>query len=251
MKKIAGVLIVAISAMVWCAAASGALITGYDHRWTAGQENWQIADYVGGGGSPYAGIAQGSSYSQPALEITGGSTTNFAPRTDKIYTVNGPLAPNISFSGLGVASIWLSFYADATPGGPGPSAPGALTLYFSSGAGGVTWFYDITSISAGWGTYSANVGATRGSWYSSGGDTQTEWDNALADVDEIGILLTYQPGYANEEYGLDDLYLDDAGAGGGALIPEPGTFMVLGCTFFSMGVRFRRKIKKSLRDFLV
>ena len=249
MKKITVVLAAVICAVSWCTVVSGAVITGYEHRWTAGLESWQIADYVGGGGSPYGSIAQGSNLGQPALEITGSSTTNFSPRTDKIFTTDGPLATNTSFSGLGASSIWLNFYADATPGGPGPAAPGALTLYFySSSSGGVTWYYDISSISAGWSMYSANVGTTKGSWYSSGGDTQAEWDNALADVDEIGLLLTYQQGYGDEEYGLDDFYLDDAGSN--FLIPEPATFMVLGFTFLSMGVTFRKRYTKLLRDLL-
>ncbi|MFO7871955.1 MAG: hypothetical protein R6V03_11070 [Kiritimatiellia bacterium] len=225
-------------------AAAGAVLLLAACVYSAGaavliKETWEDGNAAGWAAKPDTGVA---SYSDaPSHETIGGDgalrlhADNSAggPRDDLIYTDAGSpagLAGNKDFSGAW--RISFSLYQDAANNTDWPSA---LSLYFWSdrNAGGdYAWFYDLTvQQSSGWKYYSADVRGG-GGWYSE--DAGASYYDDLADVDEIGILLTWR-GTEDEHYGLDDYTVE---------IPEPGTCATLAFAFVSLAVPFRKKFRK-------
>jgi hypothetical protein len=111
-------------------------------------------------------------------------------------------------------------------------------------AGGVAWYYDVPTLSAGWQTVQADMAhltettyAFEG-WYYEGVRDATQFHLDLGSVSKIGFELNY-PVAAGQEYGFDNLNLYDEYQQ--IETPEPQTFVVLGFALLSLGVVFRRQ----------
>jgi len=139
-----------------------------------------------------------------------------------------------------VRKITFDFYTDA---GGAVDYPSALEVYFLHDETGDNYYWrytiDVTTLSQGWN--SIDIAVDGGGWYSPGnpgyGAPQFLVDSW--DVDEVGILLTYQ-NWAGQIYGIDDFTL-------GYLVPEPSTYAVLAFAFLSLGVTFRKKLSETFK----
>ncbi|MFC1497870.1 hypothetical protein ACFLS1_05250 [Verrucomicrobiota bacterium] len=209
--------------------------------WDADDEGWTSTDYFGD--APWGTTSwSGNLGGEEALETTrssgGGLERDFIYATDNV-------AGNLDFGsvdGSSVESVSFDFYADA---GGAVNYPAGLSLFFMSDAGGseTIWYYtfDVTEITAGWNDeyqdfeFGANMTLGAGWWSETGSDFAGD----LADVDEIGILLEYQPGYDSQVYGIDNFALNDIQLW---YIPEPETYVVLAFTLLSLGFIFRRRL---------
>lgn len=181
------------------------------------------------------------------LQINADTDGQFGVIRDYITDTGGAvhMAPNVNFQtlgGWGVDNISFDFHNDQV--GPGAAA---LSLYFLSNDGGgndVIWYYnfnpadldpgwnDDLSVAMNW----TGGGAGFGSWYTIYGvNTALGFAAALEDVDEIGILLTYQDNLDGQIYGLDNFQLNGT-------IPEPGTYGMIGFALVSVAATFRRKL---------
>ncbi len=139
---------------------------------------------------------------------------------------------------LPVKTISSYFYANS---GSPSGKPNSLEMYFIGM--GEKWYYPLAPV-GGWGYYSVSVGeyyVGPGNWYNFDGRTPTQFLADMGNVTEVGFYLTYDPGYNDQIYAMDDLtLLDDFN------VPEPGTMMFLGAAFVSLGLTFRRRLGESL-----
>lgn len=209
--------------------SAGAAVITQDTWTAAGSLDGWNATNVTRNGASFGTLTNTAGF----LSITGGTNTGDL-EVDYIGETGGNLSGNMAYTNVG--AIQFSFLADANGTN---DLPGGLRVYFISTSTNIIWYYNITSVSAGWNTYSANIGF--GSWYNTDGyNSQSYFDSSLLDVDEVGILLTYQGGVDYESYGIDNFQLLDAP------IPEPETYVVLGFALLSLGVTFRRKLRDQL-----
>ena len=230
MKIFPAVLLVAC---VCAGAAHGAIILTND--WESGAEGWNTRVDVGPASTltdPQAGLG-----GETALKIEGGA--NPGEPVSYIYN-NTTLAGNFDYTSLGtnILSFSFDFYAETT-------TPGALQVYFYNSTQDTEWYYTISSndLSVGWSTYTLNFWTSDG-WYNPDyalGGSQAQLDADLTDVDEIGLLLSYQPNLANQVYGTDDWLMNNE-----YYIPEPETYAMLGFVFLSLAITFRKDLNKQL-----
>lgn len=147
----------------------------------------------------------------------------------------------------GVGNLTFDFYANANAS---DDLPSSLDVYFYSssanGGAGATWFYSVdawNTLQSGWNTVTVSFTNNLSRWYDG-----TDWAGAFADVDEIGLMLGYQVGFPDQEFGIDNWTLNEipsssgSGPGPGSDIPEPETYAVLAFTFISLAITFRRKL---------
>jgi hypothetical protein len=224
-------------------------------EWTADDGGWTIDDEPDGSGlAPYGGISQATLGGQDALRILGGAADP-TPNIDYIFADSTSDERFIDLDGstdfsnhgaLGAPVLGISFDFYANAGGPGGDTPTVLRLYFETTAG-VTWYHNITGVTAGWGSYGANIssgGPTQnsGTWYVEGLDTGATWD--ITQISEIGLYVQYQTNVGSQEYGLDNFTLDSEQYIRST--PEPGTLAMLAMAFGSLGVTFRRKLRETV-----
>ena len=220
-----------------CAANAGAAVIVQDD-WSSGLDDWSATN------SARTGPAYGTlSNVGGTLRITGGAADP-GVKEDYIFE-NVELAGNRNYMnwGGGTGRVWaaqFSFYAGA---GGVSNVPSGLSVYFLS-QGSYVWYYDITPVE-GWGFYYANLIFSDGWYNTEGRNTEAYFLTDLTDVDEIGIMLRYQPNVANQIYGLDDFQLLDEP------VPEPGTYAMAGTVFLAAGMVFRPRLRqmwRSVRD---
>jgi len=201
--------------------------------WESGAETW--TDRVSWG-TPNTALtnpdATGLGGGSDALRITGGS----AGGGSESYVYNNTLTGD--YNSLGIVSLSFDFYAAS-------NTPAALELYFrhdSGGAGDTEWHFTISDLYTGWHTYDVNF-LTSGGWYNSdyGPGNQTQLLADLVDVDEIGLLLTYQPNVTGQIYGTDNWQAGDT-----YYIPEPETYAMLAFAFVSLAITFRKNLNEQL-----
>jgi len=229
-----------------CSFATAAVI--FTETWDTGLiEGWDIDDQPDNdGGAPFG--------SDPLVNPSDwlrviGDTNPGGAASDYMFADSGAsggsLAGNLNYSGtgLGVQGIGFRFNNPA-------AAPAAeLVVYFHSDTSERTWFFPSLSINAGgWNTYGVNFGDSLsvpgGSWFTEGGDGETQWDADIVDIDYIGIRITYIQGVPGQIYGLDDFYIDNQLLV--TFVPEPETYAMLGFAILSLGFTFRRKLDGSL-----
>lgn len=198
-------------------------------------------------GEPGAGTTVGANNN--AISITADTAGDITPRTDVIFTTAFNPGGGADMNSYGpystdIAGIRFDFYAGAN--GDGTGAPIDLGFYFSTTDNEV-WYYTISGIADGWNTYFTYFDYNYGSgWYGYSDNTwgtdissQVEFDAAIANVDRIGLYITYQTDLDGQQYGIDDF---------GLTVPEPETYMVLGMALLSVAVVFRKRITESLAE---
>lgn len=141
---------------------------------------------------------------------------------------------------LDVGFITFDFWANADEAEPTEDyRPAALEFYFVSGAGGGSeWrinIFDQLDTDSDWNDILISLWS--GFTQISGSET---WETALTDIDEMGILISYND-WTGQEYGLDNFQLHN---------PEPGTYAVLAFALVSLGVTFRGKLRTGLKGLL-
>ena len=172
-----------------------------------------------------------------ALKIDGSAVADAEDFiSDSGFAPSGPLGPGVLpgnwiAAGASVDSGALSLDFYSNPGG-GETAPSSLKLYFYSDTTDNTWLYDL-NVGSGWSSHLAELSYSQ--WDSSTG-TEAQFATDMADVDEVGIWITYHEGIAGQVYGIDNFQLHDE------VIPEPGTYSMLGFAMLSLGMTFRRKL---------
>lgn len=237
MRKL--VLLLVAACVVPCFVAQGAIVVASD-TWDAA-ETWSAVDFATETAPAEATLTDPDTvFGESALGIA--ASTGGAPGDDLIFANDGTIAGNKNYtdgtgmpSGLPVTAVYFDFYTDQASGA-------AVSLYFRHDIGGddVYWYLDITDITAsGWHTGKGGPLDVSTGWYSpsyGGGGSDAQLLLDLADVDQIGILLSYQPN-ATQNYGIDNFQLQ------GGRIPEPGTYSMLGFAFLSLGVTFRKRLK--------
>lgn len=220
MKKL---LVVFGSLVLSFVSANAAVII--DQTWDSGLQSWV------NGGSTYGTLYNPSA----SLNVTGG-VANVAIQRDYIHNA-GAFTLGGSWTNVGqtVGAVWFDFYANANGTNDLPSK---LQVYFLSDSTNY-WYYDIGNLAAGWNSYYANVYASAG-WYNVFNRSDALFALDLGDIDEVGIVLTYQDNLGGQEYGLDNFMLLDEP------VPEPGTYAVLAFAFLSLGVTFRRQLAQKM-----
>lgn len=225
-KRLTGFIVVCAIA----AFANAATITE-DTDWTGEFEDWSIE---GSAGSAYGTTGEGGS--DDWLEITGG-TASLSPEEDYIFS-DSTLAGDSDLTSDGVQSIAMDFYSES-------STDYSVSFYFlyNDGVDDYIWLSDISASGTGWNTYFANLEFIN--WYNvSGPNDSATFATSLTDVDEIGILLTYEDNVGSQVYGIDDFQLND-----NIVIPGPQTWLLLGFTFVSMGMTFRTRLSGFISRF--
>jgi hypothetical protein len=201
--------------------------------WDAGVGTWAISNVLGGAAYGSLSWAPTLAGRDGVLLITGGAATN-QPVEDIVFTASG-LAGNANYS-LG-QEIVFDFYA--------AQAPVAVNVYFLHDVGGqeYAWFLDVTpSVNVGgWASISAPISFDTGSgWFNvdDGRITANEFYQDIIDIDQIGISIRYATGQGGQIYGLDNF----------DVIPEPGTYAVLGAALLSLALCFRSRLTVALAD---
>lgn len=240
-----GLLCVAVAVVALsCGVAGGAtMIILKQDDFNTDLDGWQ-AKSSPGEGAAYGAISQNPNLAgQAALQIT----NQFAGAVeDFIYGPSDLGGDWVDFEGTGYAvkQVLLDFYAGGTTGGGTVDYPSALELYFltQEGPDEYYWRYtiDVSSLSSGWNELTVAVDGY--GWYVPGDPTKTfnDFKIDVYDVDEVGLLLTYQS-WAGQVYGIDDFTL-------GYAVPEPSTYAVLAFAFLSVGFTFRRKLSDTLSN---
>lgn len=225
MRRIFAIACVAVMAFVgWTVAA---VIVQDD--WASGLDDWSATNSARTGPA-YGTLSNPGGY----LRITGGPADP-GVKEDYIFE-NVELAGNKNYLnwGVGTGQVWaaqFNFYAAA---GGVSNVPSGLSVYFLS-SDSYVWYYDITPVE-GWGFYYANFIFSQGWYNTQGRNTEAYFLTDLGDVDEIGILLRYQPNLANQVYGLDNFQLLDEP------VPEPGIYAMAGTVFLAAGIVFRSRL---------
>ncbi|MCK5850544.1 MAG: hypothetical protein KAH23_06475 [Kiritimatiellae bacterium] len=218
MKK--AFLFMGISALLVCSAQSAIVIT---NNWESGVENWEDKPEWN---LPNTVLTEEAAIGgETALQITGGTLSGDS--ASYIYDDND----GSGYSSVGASSLSFDFYSES-------GTPDGLFLYFNSS--GTEWLYEISSFSAGWSHYDVNFTTSAG-WYNMTLGSQTDLDVDLASIDEIGIILAYQPNIANQVYAIDDFNVHDT-----YFIPEPGTYAMLAFAFISLAITFRKNLNESI-----
>jgi hypothetical protein len=214
------------AALAWTFVAGAAPIITTDWN-DAGTDNWAVRDHFG----VQTTILDGD----PApltdwLRITGDPGVGNTGDAE-IYN-NSDLVGNYNGLPEGVArSIHLSFYAN--------TAPGTLQLYLV--ANGHYWYYNL-NVSSGWQNFAINLyDRTDDSGWFGPGLTYSDFATDLNSVTEIGFYLTYNTTAGPQTYGVENFILDDQ-----YVVPEPSTYAMLGISFLSMALIFRRKLREGL-----
>ncbi|MBN2302482.1 MAG: hypothetical protein JXN60_08205 [Lentisphaerae bacterium] len=195
------------------------------------EDGWTIVDISGG--AAYGAIEQADD-GDGFLGITGGDAQLGFP-TDRIRDTTGG-----TYTDLTVAErILFDFYA-------ADAAPDKLYIYFIDTVSGDEWRH-VVNVGAGW-NYGEGVSVEYGSgwWNVAGPQTGAAFSNAIDDISEIGILLTYRENIGGQVYGLDNFWLDDEQWP--MAVPEPGVATMLTSVFISLGITFRRKLNDSLSN---
>ena len=224
LKLIATTILLCISL---CVTTQSAIITQDTWEVTGDLMSWANKGTDGGPG--YGTIAQATLDGRGALRIT---RDGFGE--DFIYTAKPGMTGNWNLSG--VRAISFDFYAAA---GGSTYLPSALELYFLHNT--YTWrlTIDVSSLSQGWNNFIIRDLIYEMGWYSPENPTAgaSQFYADLSDVDEVGIMLTYQT-WAGQIYGLDNFTLWDIYS---YMIPEPHTWTILACAFLSLGWILRRE----------
>ncbi len=228
MKKM---LIMLAALGMMCSAGVGAVVDK-DTEWAGEFDSWTTND-SNLTGSPHGTLEEGTS-GDGWLKITAGDPGGSVAE-DYIFS-DSTLAGSSNYNTAGIQSVNMDFYSESNTGY-------SLSWYFLSGTD--TWLADVSGSSTGWRRLVRNFNFGSG-WYNVSGSTDsTTFDSSLGDVDEIGILLTYEDNVGGQVYGIDDFQLQDV-----EQIPGPQTWMLLGFTFMSLGITFRDKLKFSVHKFL-
>lgn len=219
---------IAIWAVLLCGDACAAVY--YQEEWTT-DPGWLIRerdDTAGLGTLTY---------------IDSGSTLD---GRDSLLRIDGPNAPgileDIIYAGAGTSGfiqgssftnseyVSFMFYASI--------APQQLDVFFMDGSGN-KWFNKIDSVTVGsWAIYELGMAySSDGGWYKETGfGSYGDFQLSVADVDEVGIMIWYQSSTPGQVFGLDNYYV----------IPEPGTYLMLGFAFLSLAVTFRRQLNEAI-----
>lgn len=148
--------------------------------------------------------------------------------TDTIYTEGGEHIGNYQ-----IASLFLrfDFYAEDV-------LPLSSTLYLHSAVRDTTWEYVFANTAVDtWTPHDVSF-LYSPDWSGLGGASEFWAD--LADIDRIGISVVRDwPNAAQQDYGLDNWEY--------YAIPEPNTFAVLTAAFLSLGLTFRRRLKRGAK----
>lgn len=198
--------------------------------------NWAAQDVVGG--APHtANIAQSGDVGPgagPGITFDGAETAG-VPYEDNIYTTTGVAdyyAGN--YAGL-VDYVTFTFYDG------GAYQPDELSLYFQ--ANGNTWYYDLSTPTAG-GTTPYTVFTTSGAgWYSTDGGTDFMAD--IATVSQVGIRIVYDTtlGMGQQDYGIGGYTLN----GTPPPVPEPETVWLMMAVALSMAFTFRSRMGEVMK----
>lgn len=168
------------------------------------------------------------------------------PASQITYTFDGPAFPETlitttqpsamgnwnTLGGQGVDSLSFNFYmGNLDYGMP------ALTVYFT-GAGGISWYYDVTppSLSQGWNSF--HLSLTNPGWFSGGDDPMA---TTMAGVTQIGFeLFLSQPLYTqNQIFGISDFTLHYD-------IPEPHEWAMIIFAMLALCTLYRRELQARL-----
>jgi hypothetical protein len=194
--------------------------------WDANTSGWQIRDFFGG--TEYGSLDWVSSLggNSGVLRDTGGPGD--VNRLDIIYTADPSLAADWSLGGF---SVVFDFYSQS-------DVPAELDIYIQSSSG-YAWFLDVTpQLTAGtWSEVSGSLSFGAG-WFNieDGRTTSSQFLADVADMNEIGIMITYADGVGGQVYALDNF----------DVIPEPETWAFLGIAFLSIGFSFRDRLDRAL-----
>jgi len=214
--------------MILCAAAyAGPFMTVAAESFDASAGGWNHYAPYDFGTFSYVGPGVGhAGYIQTAATTVGDPGIHQDSAIANSGASGGLLAGNQNYLGSAVS---FDFYgAQALASG--------LQLYFASAGSGRTWTHGVESLGAGW-----NDGQTVAMAWSSGwtGGTEGQFNTDIADVDEIGFIVTYLDETAGQVWGWDNFRK-------GTSVPEPGTYAMLGVALASLGITFRRKLSESV-----
>ena len=227
----------ALFALLAAVAAPAQAAIMLTNDWESGTESWTHRTNAG---SPNATLTDpdvsGLGGGTDALRITGGSAGS--GHESYVYNDSSLTGDYINGFSSPITSISFDFYAAS-------NTAAALEVYFrhdSGGASDTEWFFTISDLYTGWHTYYINF-TTLDGWYNLdyGPGNQTQLLGDLVDVDEIGLLLTYQPNVSGQIYGVDNWAAHDT-----QYVPEPETYAMLAFAFISLAITFRRNLNEQL-----
>jgi len=229
-----GLTIVAIGLAAWCVGSAQAAVIAFDN-WNDGLlDGWSStnATFPRPSGAAFGSISNSGA---GTLMITAGDPgVGNPPREDLFFDTDNLLHDYRPWGGT--TNIWALQF-DFYSGYASALTNSNLSLYFMSGTN-QAWFYDFSVVGPGWGIgYYANLNFADG-WYTADERGSAAFLNDLTNVTEIGLALTYPTGWANQQFQIDNFRLMDAP------IPEPETYAVLGFAFLSLGITFRRQLRR-------
>jgi hypothetical protein len=172
----------------------------------------------------------GSVGGQTGLRLDISTGGNFVPLVDQVShtsTFNGNYAAT-GVSPLNVQSIRFDFYTDSKSLN---NLPASLELFFVNGA--TVWRYNLllsaVNAAVGWNSIAINTFAS----------------NPLGSVDEIGIMIGYQPNINGQVYGIDNFRLDSE-----IMVPEPEEYAMLAMLGIALAYAFRDRLNQRLKSAL-
>lgn len=222
-KKWAGVVASVLLAVLVSGVCNAAI---YKEQWETSDAGWQVLERDGDAAFATAyGWNAGGEYFEIARD-----SADAGIFIDKIFadsSADGTLTTDPHYLWQ---PIQFDFYANA-------AAIGAkLFAYVKGDADTYGWANELTTISsAGWNPYSIGLSYNAGAgWNRWDGEPMlfSDWANAVANIDEVGILIWYASGSPGQVFGLDNF----------TIIPEPETWLMLGFALLSVAITFRRQI---------